>query len=63
MHGAGYKLKKMKEITRDLNRDLTFSAHTINCVCHSIRSMFRVLGIYNFALEGTRNGHSQRSYW
>ena len=23
---------------------------TINCVCHSIRSMFRVLGIYNFAL-------------
>ena len=28
--------------------DLTFSAHTIDCVCHSIRSMFRVLGIYNF---------------
>ena len=26
--------------------DLTFSAHTINCVCHSIRSMFRVFGIY-----------------
>ena len=25
-----------------------FTAHTINCVCHSIRSMFRVLGIYNF---------------
>ena len=24
------------------------SAYTINCVCHSIRSMFRVLGIYNF---------------
>ena len=23
---------------------------TINCGCHSIRSMFRVLGIYNFAL-------------
>ena len=22
--------------------------HTINCVCHSIRSMFRVLGIYDF---------------
>ena len=32
----------------DLNHDLTFSAHTINCVCHSIRSMFRVLGMYNF---------------
>jgi hypothetical protein len=36
----------------DLNHDLTFSAHTINytinCVCHSIRSMFRVLGTYNF---------------
>ena len=26
-------------------------AHTIKCVCHSIRSMFRVLGIYNFALR------------
>ena len=25
-----------------------FTAHTINCVCHSIRSMLRVLGIYNF---------------
>ena len=25
-----------------------FNAHTIDCVCHSIRSMFRVLGIYNF---------------
>ena len=25
-----------------------FTAYTINCVCHSIRSMFRVLGIYNF---------------
>ena len=25
-----------------------FTAHTINCVCHSIRTMFRVLGIYNF---------------
>ena len=26
-----------------------FCAH--NCVCHSIRSMFRVLGMYNFALH------------
>ena len=43
-----YKLEKRKEITHDLNRDLHFTAHTINCVCHSIRSMFRVLGIYNF---------------
>ena len=25
-----------------------FNAHTIDCVCHTIRSMFRVLGIYNF---------------
>ena len=24
----------------------------MNCVCHSIRSMFRVLGIYNFAQNG-----------
>ena len=52
MYGAGYKLKKVKEKTHDLNHDLnhdlTFSAYTINCVCHSIRSMFRVLGMYNF---------------
>ena len=34
--------------THDLNHDLTLSAHTINCVCHIIRSMFRVLGMYNF---------------
>ena len=41
----------MKEITHDINHDLTFyCTHTINCVCHSIRSMFRVLGIYNFVL-------------
>ena len=25
-----------------------FTAHTFKCVCHCIRSMFRVLGIYNF---------------
>ena len=42
----------MEGKTRDLNHDLTFSAHTINCVCHSIiRSMFGVLGIYNFAFD------------
>ena len=28
--------------THDLDPDITYSAHTINCVCHSIRSMFRV---------------------
>ena len=26
-----------------------FTAHTFNCVCHCIRAMFRVLGMYNFA--------------
>ena len=25
-------------------------AHTINCVCHNIRSMFRVLGIWDMSL-------------
>ena len=30
-----------------------FTTHTINCVCRSIRSMFRVLEIYNF--EYTQN--------
>ena len=32
-----------------------FTAHTINCVCHSIRSMFRVLAIYNFGLSITQS--------
>ena len=41
----------MKENTHDLNHILTFSAHTINCVWHSIRPMFRVLGIHNFAFN------------
>ena len=40
---------KVKGKTHDLIHNLKFSAHTINCVRHSIRSMFRVLGIYNFA--------------
>jgi hypothetical protein len=26
-----------------------FTAHTIKYVCQSIRAMFRVLGVYNFA--------------
>ena len=53
----------MKEKTHDLNHDLTFSAHTINCVCHSLRSMFRVLGIYNFGicLEFTASSTLQQS--
>ena len=25
-----------------------FTAHTFKCVCHCIRTMFRVLGVYNF---------------
>ena len=33
--------------------DLTLSADTINCMCHSTRSMFRVLGIHNFGLGDT----------
>ena len=40
----------MKRKNHDLNYDSTFSTHTINCVCHSIMSMFKVLSIYNFAL-------------
>ena len=38
--GKGVNMK-VKEITH-------FSANTINCVCHNIRSMFRILGIYYF---------------
>ena len=46
--GQGMSLKSESKKAHDLNHDLTFSAHTINFVCHSIRSMFRVLGKYNF---------------
>ena len=53
----------MKGKTHDLNHDLTFSAHTINCVCHSIRSMFRVLGIYNFALFRYRESDPKSRNW
>ena len=48
--GKDISLKSERK-PHDLNHDLTVSAHTINCVCHSIRSMFRVLGIYNFDLS------------
>ena len=27
-----------------------FTAHTFKCVCHCRRAMFRVLGMYNFAV-------------
>ena len=49
----------MKEITHDLSHDLTFCAHTINCVCHSIGTMFRVLGTYNFG-EGLHSEEEER---
>ena len=28
-----------------------FTAHTFNCVCHCIKVMFRVLGMYNFGIN------------
>ena len=28
-----------------------FTAHIFNCVCHCIRAMFRVLGMYNFEVN------------
>ena len=29
-----------------------FTAHTFKCVCHCIKAMFRVLGVYNFGGRG-----------
>ena len=40
----------MKEITPDLNHNLIFYC---SCVCHKIRSLFRVLGINNFGLPSS----------
>ena len=48
--GQDISLKSERK-THDLNHDLKFSAYTISCVCHSIRSMFRVLGTYNFGYD------------
>ena len=31
-----------------------FTAHTFKCVCHCIRTMFRALGVYNFAYRPKR---------
>ena len=48
MYRAGYKLEKENE-NHGLNHDLFILLHTQSkCVCHSVRSMFRVLGVYNF---------------
>ena len=30
-----------------------FTAHTFDCVSHSIRTIFRVLGVYNFGFRFT----------
>ena len=39
-------------------------AHTINRVCHSIRSMFRVLGMYNFGRKVKNiGGASSNNVW
>ena len=46
----------MERKTYDLNHDFKFSAHTINSVCRSIRSMFRVLGIYISLLTPLESG-------
>ena len=32
-----------------------FTAHTFKCVCHCIRTMFRVLGVYNFEKNTHKN--------
>ena len=29
---------------------IDFTAHTLKCVCHCRRAMFRVLGMYNFGV-------------
>ena len=37
-----------------------FTALIFKCVCHCIRTMFRVLGVYNFGwMKNNRNSHSE----
>ena len=38
-----------------------FTAHTFNCVCHCIRVMFRVLGMYNFDRHFKKLSKSDKS--
>ena len=52
----------MKGKTHDLYHDLTFNARTNNCGCHSIRSMFRVLGVYNFEEDEENAQRQTRMY-
>ena len=60
--GQDISLKSERK-THDLNHDLTFYEHTINCVCHSIRSMFRVLGIYNFGKNWACEPQTDESFY
>ena len=52
--GQDISLKNERK-TCALSHDLSFSANTINCVCQSIRSMFKVLDMYNFECIQTFN--------
>ena len=47
--GQGISLKSERK-PHDLNHDLTFSAHTM-------RAMFKVLGIYNFGFDVNYHAH------
>jgi hypothetical protein len=40
-----------------------FTAHTLKCVCHCRRVMFRVLGMYNFAFNQNWNSHFRSTFW
>ena len=40
-----------------------FTAHTLNCVCHCIRAMFRVLGMYNFATWSNKPALTKSVKW
>ena len=58
MYGAGYKLesKMLNLVLKHGFHGLFILLHTQSIVCHSIKSMFRVLGIYNFGLLAKDNG-------
>ena len=39
-----------------------FTAHTFKCVCHCRRAMFRVLGMYNFALATKKPTYPNKKF-
>ena len=50
-------------LTHDISHDLIFYSSTIHCRCQKIRSLFRVLVVYNFGCVTKVSPHSSIWLW